>query len=82
MRPPFPCLWCEETVVPGDLAHSLLPGYHYACAVRIALGPLAHVKRTCRCYVEGSEEHDPPQLTRRQAARLVADYVNQQPGRN
>jgi len=79
VSPPFRCLWCEELVVPGDLMHSLLPGYHYACAMRTALGPIAHLQGRCSCYVgDGEAAHDPPHLTRRQAARLVADYVNQQ----
>jgi hypothetical protein len=83
VTPPFPCLWCDEFVVPGDLMHSLLPGYHYACAMRTVLGPIAHVQKKCSCYVkDGSTEHDPPGLTKRQAARVVVDYVYQQPGRN
>jgi hypothetical protein len=90
-------------VEPGDLVHALLPGYHYACALRATLGSIGHVQDTCRCYTrdgshedvqgtcrcytrDGSHEDDPPELTKRQAARLVADYVNQhrrlQPGRN
>jgi hypothetical protein len=69
-------------VVPGDLRHSLLPGYHYACAMRSLLGPIAHLQGRCSCYQAGSAEHDPPHLTKRQAARLVADYVNARPGRN
>lgn len=87
MRPPFPCLWCDEMVMPGDLTHALLPGYHYACAVRAALGPIGHLQGRCSCYAEDDvAERDPPGLTRRQAARLVADYVRNeqdpQPGRN
>lgn len=82
MTPPFCCLWCAETVEAGDLMHALLPGYHYACALRQVHGPIAHLQRRCRCFVEGSAEHDPPGITRRQAARLVADYVHQRPGRN
>ena len=79
MRPPFQCEWCAEPVVPGDLTHSLLPGYHYACALRVALGSIGHVRGTCSCRVkDGTAEDDPPELTRRQVARLVADYVRQQ----
>ena len=69
--------------MPGDLTHSLLPDYHFACALRVVWGPIAHVERKCSCYVkDGLVEHDPPGLTKRQAARIVADYVNVQPGRN
>ena len=87
MRKPFRCLWCEEMVGPGDLMHSLLPGYHYACALRTSLGSIGHVQGTCSCYRKDAVvEDDPPGLTRRQAARLVADYVSlqhaPQPGRN
>lgn len=83
MTPPFACLWCEELVVPGDLMHSLLPGYHFVCAMRTVFGPIAHVERKCSCFVkDGTAEHDPLGLTKRQAARIVADYVNAQPGRN
>lgn len=78
-KPPFPCLWCDELVVPGDLMHSLLPDYHFACALRMSLGSIGHVHGRCGCYVkDGTAEDDPPGLTRRQAARLVADHVRQQ----
>jgi len=60
-----------------------MDGYHYACAMRAVLGPIVHVQKQCNCFVkDGSAEHDPPGISRRQAARLVADYVNQQPGKN
>ena len=84
VKPPFRCLWCEETVEPGDLMHSLLPGYHYACAIRVSSGSIGHVQGKCTCYVkDGTHEDDPPELTKRQAARLVADYVSRsQLGKN
>jgi hypothetical protein len=87
VRPPFSCRWCEENVEPGDLMHSLLPGFHYACALRAAIGSIGHVQGLCSCYVkDGAVEDDPPGLTKRQAASLVADYVRHQqmpaPGRN
>lgn len=99
MKPPFRCLWCDEMVVPGDLMHACLPGYHYACALRTVLGPIAQFQDACSCRAEqGTAEQastatcplhvplDPPELTRRQAAKLVADYVRYQyaptPGKN
>lgn len=91
MRAPYRCLWCDEHVVPGDLTHSLLPGYHYACALRVTIGPIEHLQGTCSCFVTNSDgtrhhEADPPGITRRQAAGLVADFVRQhqrpRPGRN
>ena len=73
--------------MPGDLMHALMPGFHYACALRATLGPIGHLQRKCGCFVkDGTAEDDPPGLSKRQAARLVADYVRQQqmpaPGRN
>jgi hypothetical protein len=87
VRQPFRCMWCEELVVSGDLTHSLLPGYHYECALRASLGSISHVQGTCSCYRNDVVvESDPPGLTRRQAAKIVADYVRHQqlpaPGRN
>ena len=83
MRPPFRCMWCEELVMPGDMTHALLAGYHYACAMRVGLGPIGHLQRKCSCYVkDGTHEDDPPGITKRQAARIVADYMNPQQGRN
>jgi hypothetical protein len=84
---PFPCPWCDDPVLPGDLRHALTPGYHYACALRATLGSIGHIHKRCSCFVkDGTAEDDPPGLTKRQAARLVADHVRQQqvptPGRN
>lgn len=76
MRSPFECLWCEELVLPDDLVHSLIPNFHYACALRTVIGSIGHLRGTCSCYVkDGTAKEDPPGLTRRQAARLVADHV-------
>lgn len=83
MRPPFRCLWCDEAVMPGDMMHALLPGYHYACAMRVGSGSIGHLQERCSCYVQdGTHEDDPPGITKRQAARLVADFVHRQAGRN
>ena len=79
MKTPFRCAWCGDQVLPGDLQHALLPDYHYACALRATLGSIGHAQGTCSCYVkDGTAEDDPPGITRRQAAQLVADYVRQQ----
>lgn len=83
MKALFRCLWCEEMVAQGDLRHSLVPGTHYACAVRAVAGSVGHQQGKCGCYVkDGTAEDDPPQLSKRQAARLAADLFNNQPGRN
>lgn len=82
-----PCLWCNEPILCRDLRHSLLPDFHYACALRQVIGSIGHIQGKCGCFVkDGPTEDDPPGLTRRQAAQLVADYARQQhnpqPGRN
>ena len=75
----FRCLWCDELVAPGDLTHALLPSFHFACALRASIGSIGHIQKKCSCYVkEGPTEDDPPGLTKRQAARLVANYISQQ----
>lgn len=73
------CYWCEEPIMRRDLRHALMPEYHYACALRAVLGSIGHLRGQCSCYVkDATAEDDPPGLSRRQAARLVADYVRQQ----
>ena len=84
---PIPCLWCDELILHGDLVHSLIHGMHYACALRAVMGSIGHIHGTCSCYrKDGTAEDDPPGISKRQAANLVADYVRnqQQPqaGRN
>lgn len=41
---------------------------HYECQMRQVIGSLAHVQGTCSCKIPGSNELDPPGMTRRQAA--------------
>jgi len=66
-------------VAPGDLTHAIWLGFHFACALRASIGSIGHIQKKCSCYVkEGPTEDDPPGLTKRQAARLVANYVRQQ----
>jgi len=49
--------------------------FHAECGLRSALGSLAHIQQRCGCYVPGSTAGDPDNVTRRQAARLVAFAV-------
>jgi hypothetical protein len=44
---------------------------HHACGMRLIIGSRAHVARLCSCYVPGSEDSDPPGMTRRQAAEAA-----------
>lgn len=40
---------------------------------RAVVGSVAHLQRTCSCYVEGSELNDPPGLSLREAAKAAWD---------
>jgi len=49
--------------------------YHYECHARMVLGGLNHQKRTCKCF-GGTDDPDPPEMTKRQAALAAFDYFN------
>lgn len=46
---------------------------HRECHLRSVIGSVAHVQKRCSCYVLGADETDPPELTKRQAARLAVE---------
>jgi hypothetical protein len=67
---PGVCHHCDETL--RDIErHPMMRGYHYECAVRIVIGSVAHIERRCSCFVDGSEDDDPPGLSKRDAARMA-----------
>ena len=73
-----PCGYCEEAVTAEDRGCTIpdadggeLP-YHFECHIRLAIGSVAHQRGQCSC--SGGRDHDPPGLTRRQAARAALDY--------
>jgi hypothetical protein len=68
------CPHCGEPIAPTD---RLAPGYlhqrvHWECGLRAAVGGLAHLRGTCSCC-GGTDDPDPPGLTRRQAALAAAE---------
>ncbi len=65
------CPWCEE---PALSEEHLVSGFHRECMQRAVSGPIAHLEKRCRCYVPGSTESDPPELSKRDAARLVLQW--------
>ncbi len=67
------CPWCDELILENDVRSPVQPPTHYACGIRMVAGSLAHILRRCSCFVPGSDESDPPELTRRQAAEIAAD---------
>lgn len=62
------CGWCDEELTEAEMC-SHVPGCHHECAVRMVIGSAGHQLGMCAC-VGGSRE-DPPEMTRRQAAKLA-----------
>jgi hypothetical protein len=44
---------------------------HRACGMRGIIGSVAHQEQRCACFVPGSDEGDPPDMTRREAAEAA-----------
>lgn len=78
------CLWCEEPVLAGEeydvVMHVGAGGVaerrmrHWVCSARSVLGGLNHLRGLCTCC-GGSEPPDPPELSRREAARQALTYA-------
>jgi hypothetical protein len=84
-----PCTWCMEPIAEGDygvtIPHvtcnkdgtyaALARPLHWECHVRTVVGSVAHQLGICSCVNPNSDEHDPPSLTRREAAKAVASLI-------
>lgn len=69
------CQHCGEPILLSeDFCHSV----HRECAARMVIGSVAHIERRCGCYVSGSMEGDPPEATRREAARAALNAWQRQ----
>lgn len=72
------CFYCKEPIVAGDSVTAINNGndlMHRNCALRGVIGSLAHVHKRCSCFVPGSTESDPPEMTLREAAEAaVAEW--------
>lgn len=51
--------------------HRVLKDHHLECAVRSVSGSVSHIEERCCCYLPGSECTDPPEMTKRQAAKAA-----------
>ena len=76
------CGFCEEPIQAGEKAPGTGTPLHRECQIRLIVGSVAHVERRCGCYVEGSQESDPPHMTRRQGARQALAAHNARQARN
>lgn len=80
MTEPIICLRCEESIAAGDElcrhAMATMEGpriLHLECDVRGVVGGLNHLKGKCTCC-GGTEPPDPPELSRREAAKQAYRY--------
>ena len=80
------CFWCEESIGESDrgflVPHASwkymagqekippVQSIHLECMIRMTVGSLGHLRKTCSCY--GGNEEDPPNMTKREAA--IAAY--------
>lgn len=77
------CLWCEEPIGAGDngVVYDNGPSCHLECHLRQIIGSACHVLKTCSCFVPGSDENDPPELTKREASKLAVELAMQKMNR-
>jgi hypothetical protein len=78
----FECLHCGEFLMPDDIVDPIIyigesgpeKRYrHQACAIRVVIGGLNHLRGTCQCD-GGPDEPDPPEMTKREAALAAVAY--------
>jgi hypothetical protein len=67
---PRTCQWCDEPIEPDECIDRMgITRMHHECMFRSVMGSVAHVERRCSCYVDGASETDPPDMSRREAAK-------------
>lgn len=78
------CLHCGEAFGPDEPrtdvyvvtwaeGESGLRARHIECAQRQAIGGLNHLRGTCQCC-GGTDDPDPPEMTKREAAIAAVNY--------
>jgi hypothetical protein len=68
------CHYCCEIILPGEKSRVTNEGrliFHFECFMRMIVGPVSHQLQKCSCF--GGDERDPPEWTRRQAAKAASD---------
>ena len=75
------CRWCREAIAEADRgllvrlqgeAGVIWSPWHHECFLRNAVGGLNHVEERCTCPLcQGDQPADPPEMTRREAARAA-----------
>jgi hypothetical protein len=77
------CGHCSEPILEGEPSTKIprfgarcAQPYHIECAMRLVIGGLNHLLGRCSCCGD-TEPPDPPELTRREAARAaLAHYAS------
>lgn len=76
------CIHCGDLIGPNEPSEAIwamgeLGGVerrrHEECAIRSAIGGLNHLRGTCYCC-GGTDDPDPPNMTRREAAMAAVAY--------
>ncbi|HET7909680.1 MAG TPA: hypothetical protein VFL19_03140 [Nitrospira sp.] len=81
-RDPNVCPWCDEPVTEADQQNDLCGQLtHAECLFRSIMGSVAHIERRCSCYVDDAPEHDPPGMSRREAAKAAVVAYEKREGR-
>ena len=67
------CIICGEPILPGEARDAMIQNAtaHFECGFRSIAGVLNHLLKRCHCY-GGTEPPDPPDLSKRDAARLAS----------
>jgi hypothetical protein len=71
------CQWCEEPIEADDSGWGATrrgAWMHVECFMRMMLGSVGHQLRVCMCH--GGPYEDPPEMTRRDAARAAWENFN------
>lgn len=72
------CILCEEPIRPWEQKdHNHRQPIHIECGIRSVIGGINHQRGLCICC-GGTEDPDPPNVSRRIAAVMAADYFWEQ----
>jgi len=78
MNLPVKCTYCSEMIVQGEKSQETNDGallFHYECFIRMLAGSVGHLNKKCSCF--GGTQEDPPDMTKRQAAKAASDLYHQ-----
>jgi hypothetical protein len=70
----------ERAEVGSDAYVARMRAWHWACHRRAVVGSLGHQRGRCSCH--GGSDEDPPDLSRREAARAASLYGDLMSGRS